>query len=150
MSTTVLLPVDRSDHAQTACRLAVDLFDSGTIQFLHVIDPAEASFSAETSVPNIPEDWYDTQRSRAEEQFQELDSMVEAHGLDTEHLIEAGKPASTIVDVAKENDVDHIVMGSHGRQGVSRILLGSVAETVVRRSPVSVTVAREPTDEQSE
>lgn len=150
MSAQILLPVDRSDHAQTACRLAVDLFDSGTIQFLHVIDPAEASFSAEASVPNIPEDWYDTQRKRAEDRFEELDSMVEAHGLNTEHCIEAGKPATTIVEVAEKNDIDHIVMGSHGRQGVSRILLGSVAETVVRRSPVPVTVAREQPDKTSD
>jgi nucleotide-binding universal stress UspA family protein len=150
MSTQILLPVDRSDHARTACQLAVDLFDSGTIHFLHVIDPAEASFNAETSIPTIPEGWYETQRDRAKEQFEDLDQLAEAHGLDTEHLIEAGKPATTIVEVAEQNDVDHIVMGSHGRQGVSRILLGSVAETVVRRSPVSVTVARERIDEADE
>ncbi|MXR51733.1 universal stress protein [Halovenus sp. WSH3] len=148
MSTRILLPVDRSDHARTACELAVELFDSGTILFLHVIDPAEASFSAETSVPNIPEDWYENQRRRAEERFEDLDSVVESHGLDIEHLIETGKPAATIVEVAGENDIDHIVMGSHGRQGVSRILLGSVAETVVRRSPVPVTVARERSGEE--
>jgi nucleotide-binding universal stress UspA family protein len=147
MSTQILLPVDRSDHAETACNLAVDLFESGTVQFLHVIDPAEASFSAEASVPNLPEDWYETRRQHATAKLEELASMVEDHGLETEHLIEAGKPAATIVEVAEQTDVDHIVMGSHGRQGVSRILLGSVAETVVRRSPVSVTVAREREDE---
>jgi nucleotide-binding universal stress UspA family protein len=114
---------------------------------LHVIDPADASFSAETSVPNIPEDWYETRRNRAEEQFAALDAMAEEVGLETEHLVETGKPAATIVEIAENEDIDHIVMGSHGRQGVSRILLGSVAETVVRRSPVPVTVAREQSEE---
>ncbi len=147
MATRILLPVDRSDHAETAYNLAVDLFDSGTIVLLHVIDPADASFSAETSVPNIPEDWYETRRNRAEQQFAALDTMAEDAGLETEHLVETGKPAATIVETATEEEIDHIVMGSHGRQGVSRILLGSVAETVVRRSPVPVTVAREQSEE---
>ena len=43
---------------------------------------------------------------------------------------------------AEENDIDHIVVGSHGRGGVSRMLLGSVAETVARRSSVPVTIIR--------
>lgn len=144
----ILLPVDRSDHAETAYELAVDLFADGTLVLLHVIDPADASFSAETSVPNIPEDWYETRQNRAEEQFAALDAMAQDGGLATEHLIETGKPAATIVETAEQEDIDHIVMGSHGRQGVSRILLGSVAETVVRRSPVPVTVAREREDEE--
>ncbi|MFW6265865.1 MAG: universal stress protein, partial [Halanaeroarchaeum sp.] len=42
----------------------------------------------------------------------------------------------------EETDVDHVVIGSHGRSGVGRILLGSVAERVVRRSPTPVTVVR--------
>jgi nucleotide-binding universal stress UspA family protein len=53
-----------------------------------------------------------------------------------------GRPAREIVDYADENDIDHVVMGSHGRSGVSRIVLGSVAENVVRKSSVPVTVAR--------
>lgn len=146
----ILLPVDRSDHAEAAYRLAVKLFEDSTLVLLHVIDPADASFSAEASVPNIPEDWYETRKNRAEEQFAELDALAEEAGLETEHLVETGKPAGTIVDIADSEAIDHIVMGSHGRQGVSRILLGSVAETVVRRSPVPVTVAREREDDDEE
>lgn len=142
MSSRILLPVDRSEHARSACELVLDLFDSGTVVFLHVIDPAEASYSAETAVPNIPERWYEQQQDRAETQFDDLEQLVRDHGLDVERLIEAGKPAQTIVDTARDQNIDHIVMGSHGRKGVSRLLLGSVAETVVRRSPVPVTVAR--------
>ena len=53
-----------------------------------------------------------------------------------------GTPARRIVEFAEEEGVDQIVIGSHGRSGVSRVLLGSVAEQVVRRSPVPVTVVR--------
>jgi nucleotide-binding universal stress UspA family protein len=54
---------------------------------------------------------------------------------------EVRHPARTVVDHATRDDVDHVV-GSHGREGVSRLLLGSVAEKIVRRSPVPVTVVR--------
>ena len=53
-----------------------------------------------------------------------------------------GRPARTIVDYAEQEDVDAVVIGSHGGEAVGRVLLGSVAETVVRRSPVPVTVVR--------
>lgn len=148
MSTRILLPVDRSEHAHAACDLALELFEEGTMVFLHVVDPAEASFSTETAVPNIPDGWYEQERERAEGQFEKLEERARAHGLSTERFIEVGKPGQTIVETADTADIDHIVMGSHGRQGVSRLLLGSVAESVVRRSPVPVTVARERTQEQ--
>jgi nucleotide-binding universal stress UspA family protein len=54
-----------------------------------------------------------------------------------------GHAAKTIVRYAEENDVDHIVMGSTGRSGISRVLLGSVAESVTRRAPCSVVIVRE-------
>ncbi|MFC6988838.1 universal stress protein [Haloplanus sp. GCM10025708] len=53
-----------------------------------------------------------------------------------------GKPEREIVDYVDQEDVDHVVMGSHGRSGLDRLLLGSVAETVVRRVRVPVTVVR--------
>lgn len=53
-----------------------------------------------------------------------------------------GEPANRIVASAESEPMDLIVIGSHGQEGLSRVLLGSVAETVVRRSPVSVLVAR--------
>ena len=50
--------------------------------------------------------------------------------------------SANIVEYVETHDVDHVVIGSHGRKGLSRVLLGSVAELVVRRSPVPVTVVR--------
>ena len=146
MGARILLPVDQSEQAMAACDLATELFEDGTLVLVHVIDPAEASFSAETAIPNIPESWYEREKERTDEQFEELDARARESGLQIERKIEVGKPAETIVEMASE-DIDHVVMGSHGRQGVSRLLLGSVAENVVRRSPVPVTVARTDADE---
>jgi len=58
--------------------------------------------------------------------------------------LEIGDPATEIVRVAKEEKVDMIVMGTHGRTGLLRLLMGSVAELVVRRAPCSVLAVRQP------
>ncbi|MEF8791452.1 MAG: universal stress protein, partial [Haloarculaceae archaeon] len=62
------------------------------------------------------------------------------HEIHTE--VHVGEDTSTRLDYVGEHDVDHVYIGSHGRHGVARVLLGSVAETVVRRAPVPVTVVR--------
>lgn len=140
MGMRVLVPVDNSGYAEDACELAVELFPEASVLLLHVINPSDAGYSSEGSIPGVSEGWYDQQEAGAEALFAELEPPLE--GLEVEQHIELGQPAQTIVNVAKREAVDHIVMGSRGRQGVSRLLLGSVAETVIRRSPVPVTVVR--------
>jgi nucleotide-binding universal stress UspA family protein len=61
-----------------------------------------------------------------------------------EHRLLYGDPASEIVRLAGEEQVDLIVMGTHGRTGLMRLLMGSVAEAVVRRAPCPVLTIREP------
>lgn len=139
MDKRLLVPVDNSDCAREACRFAAEEFDDATLVLLHVINPAEAGYSAQASIPSFSEEWYDQQRSTAETLFDDLERDIDAP---TERDIEVGQPTKTIVEYANEHDIDHIVMGSHGRSGVSRLLLGSVAEVVVRRASVPVTVVR--------
>jgi nucleotide-binding universal stress UspA family protein len=137
-----LVPVDGSEQAEAAYNLVFEEFPDATLVLLHVIDPAEASYGAQASVPSFSEEWYETEKERAEETFADIETAADERGVDVQKVVEVGKPSHIIVDYAEDNDIDHIVMGSHGREGVSRILLGSVAETVMRRSPVPVTVVR--------
>ncbi|MEF8852289.1 MAG: universal stress protein [Haloarculaceae archaeon] len=144
MGKRILVPVDGSEQAHQACEFVVNEFPDAEMVLLHVVNPAEAGYSAQASIPSFSEEWYDQQREQAEALFEEIETDVEERGVDVEITseIEVGKPVSVVVEYAAEEDVDQIVMGSHGRSGVSRVLLGSVAETVVRRSPVPVTVVR--------
>ena len=142
MADRVLVPVDGSEPASRACDLVFTEFPEATMVLLHVINPAEAGYTAGATFPSYSEEWYEQETDRAEDLLDDLEAEAEAHGVPVERAIEVGKPTRVIVDYAREADVDHVVMGSHGREGVSRILLGSVAETVVRRSPVPVTVTR--------
>jgi len=142
MGKRVLVPVDGSEHAHHAATVVMENFPDATMVLLHVINPAEAGYSAQASIPSFSEEWYESEKARAEDLFEEVEADAEAHDVPVERAVEVGKPTTTIVEYAESHDIDHVVMGSHGREGVSRILLGSVAETVVRRSPVPVTVTR--------
>jgi nucleotide-binding universal stress UspA family protein len=141
MGKRILVPVDGSEQAHQAFEFVTDEFPDAEVVLLHVVNPAEAGYSAQASIPTFSEEWYKQEQQRAETLFDDLAGTVD-DAVAITHAIEVGKPVRTIVEYAEDNDADQIVMGSHGRSGVSRILLGSVAEAVVRRSPVPVTVVR--------
>ncbi|MFW5938220.1 MAG: universal stress protein [Halanaeroarchaeum sp.] len=136
----ILVPLDGSEQSWTAFEYALEEFPSATVVLLHVIDPVEAGYSTTATVPGYTEQWYEQSQDRADQLFEE--AAERADDTDLERETEVGRPSRIIVEYTAENDVDQIVMGSHGRSGVTRILLGSVAETVVRRSPVPVTIVR--------
>ncbi|NIB99895.1 universal stress protein [Halobacterium sp. R2-5] len=140
--TKILVPVDGSEQSKEALEYALEQFKDADITAINVIDPIEAGYTAQATVPGYSEEWFEQAKESADELFEEAQETADeyGHGLDT--TTEVGRPSRAIVDYADENDIDHIVMGSHGRSGVSRILLGSVAESVVRRSPVPVTIVR--------
>jgi nucleotide-binding universal stress UspA family protein len=143
MSRRILVPVDDSEQAAAAAAFVVENFPDATPVLLHVINPAEAGYSAQASVPSFSEEWYEQQQAAATERFDELEALARDAGVeDVERVVEVGRPTATIVEYADDHDVDQRVMGSHGRSGVSRLLLGSVAEIVVRRASVPVTVVR--------
>lgn len=138
MAKRILIPVDGSPQSEQAAEFAATEWPDAELLALYVIDPVEAGYAA-GRVPAAGEQWYEEAKDRAEAFFEDAG---EAAGRDIETEVEVGRPAATIVEVADDDDVDMIVMGSHGREGLSRILLGSVAEHVLRESPVPVTVVR--------
>ena len=142
MTKRILVPMDGSSQAADAFEFALAEHPDAEITLLTVIDPIEGGYSTPVSTPGSSEEWYRESKETAEELFAEARETAGERSPSLEHVIETDRPANAIVAYAEEHDVDQIVMGSHGREGVSRILLGSVAETVVRRSPVPVTVVR--------
>ncbi|MDS0283340.1 universal stress protein [Haloarcula onubensis] len=143
MRKRILVPVDGSEQAAAAAAFAVEQFPDATVVLLHVINPAEAGYSAQASVPSFSEEWFEERQAEARTRFDELEAAARESGAErVERAIEVGRPSKTIVEYADDHDIDQIVMGSHGRSGMSRLLLGSVAEVVVRRATVPVTVVR--------
>lgn len=145
MSEHVLVPLDGSDPSWDALDHAIENHRGGRITVLHVVDPVEGVYAGPEGGYYDP-DGYERAVDRGEDICEHArERLEEAGALDEtvfETAVEPGRPARTIVSYAADEDVDHVVMGSHGRSGVSRLLLGSVAETVVRRAPMPVTVVR--------
>lgn len=139
MSKRILVPLDGSEMSMEALQFAADEWPDAELTLVHVINPADATAGAEGGFPNAVEQWYSGASERAETI---LDNAAESVDRDVETKVEVGRPAHTIVDVAGDEGVDLIVIGSHGRSGLERVVLGSVAEGVVRRSEVPVTVVR--------
>jgi nucleotide-binding universal stress UspA family protein len=138
MPAHVLVPYDGSPQSESALTFAVEEWPDATFTLLYVIDPVTSGFGQRT-LPGGGEEWFEEAKATARAEFEDAEALVD-RSLDTR--IEVGSPARVIVDVADEAPFDHVTLGSHGREGVTRVLLGSVAETVVRRSPVPVTVVR--------
>ncbi|MFP4625633.1 MAG: universal stress protein [Natronomonas sp.] len=133
----VLVPIDGSEQSWKALEYAEERFPSASILLLHVINPGDMSFAMDGEGPTMIDQWFDAQQDAAESMFERARERVDS---EIEAKTDVGPTSRIICEHAA--DCDHVVIGSHGREGVSRVLLGSVAETVVRRAPVPVTVVR--------
>ena len=144
MTEHVLVPIDQSACSKAALAYALEKHADGKITALHVIDPSD--YYAATGMEGGAMANYGQlerhQREQADSILEAARERAEAAGVEIETDQVVGSVSRSIVTYIEEADVDHLVVGSHGRTGASRILLGSVAEKLVRRSPVPVTVVR--------
>ena len=138
----LLVPIDGSDPADAALEFALEEYPDADITVLSVIDPTDVGYGSIEAAPSTFEHLQKSAEERTQNVLDEAESRAADHGMTVTGETVIGMPSRAIVEWAENNDVDGIVIGSHGRQGVTRVLLGSVAESVVRRSPVPVTVVR--------
>lgn len=132
----VLAAVDFSDQSLRAMAIAADLRDGleGDLFLVHV----EAAPHVEEAAGLATVSAGELERSRSQ-----LEQAAETVEIEAELLVRRGAPAATILRVVDEVDADLLVLGSHGRTGVQRLVLGSVAERVIARSPIPVLVVRD-------
>ncbi|MWG33091.1 universal stress protein [Halomarina oriensis] len=149
MTEHVLVPLDGSPQSQRAFDYALTLPDV-RLTLLTVINPFDVDAErpgyqsplGKAGVPAYSQEWYQRFRDEAVERQQADVETAEEAGVETAGDVVFGQAARQIVGYAEDHDVDHIVLGTHGRRNLSRVLLGSVAESVVRRAPSRVTVVR--------
>jgi len=129
----ILFPTDFSHASDAALPLATALArDSGaTLLIIHVQEPTPAYAMGELYY-GVPEPTQHQLREMLEAIVPNDPTVLFEH-----HLV-LGEPAKRLVRFAKEQNVDLIVMGTHGRRALSRLVMGSVAEAVVRRAPCPV------------
>ena len=142
----ILVPTDGSDGTDAAVDHAIDLAETYDAA-LHTIYVVDANVGADAGVANV----YANLEQAGERAVQDVVDRAEAAGVETvEGAVAEGVPHRAILDYAEQRDVDLIVMGTHGRTGLDRYLLGSVAEKVVRLSDVPVMTVRMPAAETEE
>jgi len=132
-----------SDIALTYGRSLARQFGA-RLHVMHVVEPIAADINVGGFVTAIPE----LQASLDEEERGQLDALLtedDRHTLRaTVVLVSLAGPAQAIVEYATTENVDLIVVGTHGRRGISHLLMGSVAERVVRTAPCPVLTVRNP------
>ncbi|WP_290815016.1 universal stress protein [Halovivax sp.] len=136
MPAHVLVAFDGAPQSESALLYAFDAFPDASITVITVADVL--------GDPTIDDDPLAVQRdeleARCESVLAEAESLAADRGREIETAVRLGVPHRDIVEHAAESDVDHVVLGGHGRTSVDHPFLGSVSEAVVRRAPVATTL----------
>lgn len=149
---SILLPTDFSECGNYALRYATSLARKfgASIICVNVIEPIVPTVGYSGMTEPLPiADITEQLEDSAERELPRLAECEECAGLEVEELIVHGEAASEIVRVAKEREVDLVIISSHGRTGLGRILFGSTAEAVVRHATCPVLVVKPPQEEET-
>jgi nucleotide-binding universal stress UspA family protein len=143
----ILVPLDGSETARYGLREAITLAKEqhATLRLIHVLSelPIIVEMASVANFDKVRKSLFES----AEAMLQQSKALADSLGVQTEiQLCElaGGRVADAIVQEARDCGCDLIVIGTHGRRGISRTLLGSDAERVLRQSPVPVLLVREP------
>jgi nucleotide-binding universal stress UspA family protein len=137
----ILVPTDFTESSEQAQRLAVDMVRSSGSDFT-VMHTCEVPVYAYTDMALAPIDLLSPVIELAQKELAELMRRLRSDCPGAKSVLNVGVPWQQILAVVADTGVDLIVMGTHGRRGVSHALLGSVAEKIVRMSPVPVLTVR--------
>lgn len=149
----ILLPTDFSGCANFALPYASSIARAtgATIICVHVVEPVVPAVGYTGLAEPMPiADISEQLEDSAERQLPQLAACDECSGLNLEEVIVHGDAAAEIVRVAAEHEVDLIVISSHGRTGLGRMIFGSTAEAVVRHASCPVLVVKPPHEEETE
>ena len=132
----ILYPTDFSPYSNQAYFHAVALAQqhNASLSIVYVYAPAGSPPTAGKDAETDRKYWHDQL-----EQIRPVDDSIATH-----HVFLEGDPATEVVRYARDASMDLVVMGTHGRTGLERLLMGSVAEKVLREAPCSVLVVKLP------
>ena len=144
MYTCILVPTDGSDITAKAVDTTIALAKSIGAQVYTISAKEPFPYSAISEMqPTPPQEFFDAQERIASQRVQVVVAKCVAAGVPCQsHTIEALHPWEAIIDHAKRMECDLVVMASHGRRGVSALLLGSETQKVLTHSKVPVLIVR--------
>jgi nucleotide-binding universal stress UspA family protein len=143
---TILVPLDGSERAAHALPIAEDIGQrlAGDIALIRILPVTALPYAipADYIPPDIYQQMVDDQKRMAQEYLERVVAEIREHGLRARAHIQHGEPASAIIDAIPALRVSMVVMTTHGRTGLARFTLGSVADRVVRGSGVPILLVR--------
>lgn len=142
MSQRILVPLDGSPLAELALNeaLALSQLPDSKVFLLQVIPPIEDVIAGQVVI-TVDEQW-EVRRATAHDYLRAITERPQWRTLSTEIAVEMGDPAQVILDFAHKNQIDRIVMCTHGRTGLSRWVYGSVASKVLEAADRTVVLIR--------
>ncbi len=144
----IMIATDGSELVQKAVDSAIEIAKLSEAQLYAIYVIALGSYSI---TPYIDAEWEKAMKEHLRKEGKEATAYVENAGkaanVEVKSIILEGSPANEIIDFAEKNDIDLIIMGSHGKSAIQRFLIGSVAEKVVKYSKIAVLVVRKKTTE---
>jgi nucleotide-binding universal stress UspA family protein len=139
--TKILIATDGSEYTKNSVDYGIDLAKN-TEAKLHAIYVVDTAAFASIPMDAAWESMYELLRQEGDEATKYVADRAEAEGLEIERNTLEGHPADEIIKYAEKNSISLIVMGTLGKSGLDRFLLGSVAEKVVRTSKIPVLIVR--------
>lgn len=141
----ILLAVDDSKFSEAATETVIEQAptQNAEVRVLHVLEPPPLLLTREMGgYDTCLETAWEAQRQQAETVVAKAAELLRARGLNVAAAVEQGDPKSKILDVAEEWHADLIVLGSHGRKGLGRFLIGGISDAVARHARCSVEIVR--------
>jgi nucleotide-binding universal stress UspA family protein len=138
----ILVPTDFSPHSEVALRYACEFAEKfgAELHFLHVVQELFAG----NGFYALPANYFEEVQAESERRLAAIPDSKSSAGKTVVRKAIIGVPFVEIIRYAKANGIDMIVMGTHGRGAVAHLLMGSVAERVVRKAPCPVLTVRDP------
>jgi nucleotide-binding universal stress UspA family protein len=142
---SILAPTDFSTHSERAVRYACQLAErlGSSLHLLHVLSEILPAGPDPLLMPAMPAQYYKENEDRARETLGRLLDPAWGKPASVVTTVRWGSPVESIVAYALENRIDLITIATHGRTGLSHVLLGSVAEHIVREAPCPVLTIRD-------
>ena len=141
----ILVPTDFSESAHHALRYAISLAQEfhAEIALLHVVEDVAVGYASDLFPVPMAEVFQEIS-SFARKEIAALATEVRSHGVEARESVIQGKPSAEILRIAREDAVDMIILGTHGRGVLDHALFGSTTERVVRKAPCPVLTCRLP------
>jgi nucleotide-binding universal stress UspA family protein len=145
MINKIMVATDGSDSSELAAQAAIEIAgrSGGSIAAVYVVDVARlVRLPGYASFPGIKDQILTLMQKEGRKATDRIEDLAVKAGVPCQKIVAEGNPSEELLKIADESKVDLLIMGSVGRSGLNRFLLGSVAEKVVRNSMVPVLLIR--------